>query len=245
LLNAYAHFCAKLPAFICAALPVLTGNFDRIQYWCWFSENSLYVPGANWLGRVEEVFSFFLPLSIAIIFIILVSIKVQIRLNTLRRDLQTANLDPDTARHMRALKRLRLYPVVMVIVFTFPIADQLYLDIRGTSWFALTLCHCFANGCLGLGHCLIYFSNDKTRSKLLQCLCRVEPEQEHDYMETTASPEATRLLKQSRVSGMRTPYAVNSSESLAKLAENVGAVVSPRGPEATTVPIPVPQNHEI
>jgi len=218
-----------IPAIAFAISPVITQDYGWIGYWCWFQPDSALIPGVDWVGRVEEVVCFFLPLTIALGYILLVSCKVQIRLNTLRRD----SMDIDTTRHLGALKRLRLYPVVMLIVFTFPIADQLYMDINGKSWTLLTALHCLANGCLGMGMALIYFSNDRIRGKLLYSICGIQPDDPEFYdspMGTgTMDPEQQKLLKKSIEKETPEPTKVDQSESaLGQWARSAEAIVSPK-----------------
>eukprot|EP00475_Leptophrys_vorax_P010181 TRINITY_DN16853_c0_g1_i4.p1 TRINITY_DN16853_c0_g1~~TRINITY_DN16853_c0_g1_i4.p1 ORF type:complete len:345 (-),score=62.81 TRINITY_DN16853_c0_g1_i4:583-1617(-) len=212
-----------IPAAVCAVIPVITKNYKRVGYWCWYDQDSALVNGFDWIGRIEEALLFFAPLLISIGYILLVTIKVQRRLNSMRRDALLTNLGEDTARHLRALKRLRLYPVVMVVVFSFPIADQIYFDVRKENWFVLSLLHCFANGCLGLGHSIIFFANERIRDRLKHFLCGIEPEDD-DWRTTTTrptnAPENRRLLIGSAAESQR--------QSLAKLAETAAAVVSPK-----------------
>ncbi len=99
--------------FVCTVLPLTTGSYGASGAWCWIKDDSIQGgedgPSDNLSSSITEqgniwrVTTFYLPLWLAIVFN---SVMYLIVTNTLSRIAST--------RSVKMVKRLRLYPLILV-----------------------------------------------------------------------------------------------------------------------------------
>jgi hypothetical protein len=140
-------------------------------HWCWIKKEGDMFP-SEYAGIAEQMICFYIPIVGSIIYIAFVAVKVQIRLNSLYRDsiINASSLEFVQMEQVRSslgiLKRLRLYPIALLLIFAFPLADRIHYAITNEAIFALSLMHAISNAFLGTSHALIYFTTRKVRQKI-------------------------------------------------------------------------------
>jgi hypothetical protein len=145
-------------------------NYGIMTHWCWIRRDGKLFSN-EYVGIAEQIICYYIPVLCSIVYIAWVSIKVQLRLNSITRDtlslsLQFPEIADQAKSSLNTLKRLRLYPLALLLIFTFPLVDRLHYAITNHTFFILSLMHSISNGFLGTLHCLIYFSSLKVRQKV-------------------------------------------------------------------------------
>lgn len=204
---------------ISAIGPAITLNYGNLGLWCWIlKEGELSVP---YLGITEQILFFYVPIVISIAYIIRVSIKVQIRLNTLKQDfLRSSSTAASSIPHklaqkvcvhqpklhsssqIKSLERLRLYPLILIATFAIPLADRMFYNITQQDIPLLTFLHALTIGLLGAMHALVYFQSSKVQGKIKSKWFGF-PEDEPETMYVTSpsyEPEKEHLLQSSTMS---------------------------------------------
>lgn len=162
-LEKYFHlYCWGVP-LVMTPLPFTTESYGEAQGWCWIAASQ----GSLWLGTMWRVLAFYGPLWLVVPFNIYSYARV---IRAIRVHSGSALSESVQVRNT-IIRRLRFYPIVLLICFTpvtikriydfiDPTEANIYLGIVSASMMCLN----------GLCNALVYGLTDSVRDALAQCV---------------------------------------------------------------------------
>lgn len=146
--------------------PIVTNQFGKAGAWCWIKETEESRVWASILRMIE----FYIPLWIAIIFNTVILYKASRKLKKI----------VSTTVEKRFAMRLRLYPMILIICWTFGTINRFY-NMAGKDSAVLNILHIAFGGLQGFFNALVYGMTNTIRmmyykkcanSWLCGCCCR-------------------------------------------------------------------------
>ena len=150
-------FAYGLPIF--AIIPPLAENtYGQAQGWCWIKDGGGYFTR----GTFWRFMTFYVPLWLVIAYNIFVYYKV---IRSLRLQLQLILEEDEDAN--RLLRKLRLYPMILIGCYTLATINRIYQTVcDGMVWFPLTLVSAAAMYLCGFFNSLVYGFTDTVKERL-------------------------------------------------------------------------------
>jgi len=141
-------------ALILSIIPFITKQYGRAGLYCWIKNDEIVKDNAM------RFVQFYIPLWIAIGFNIYAYIKV---VRFIKKYISTT-------LEIRFIHRLKYYPIVLVICWTFATVNRIY-NIFGKEILALTFLHVTLGGLQGLLNAFIYGTNDQVKQVWKERIC--------------------------------------------------------------------------
>ena len=140
--------------------PLVEGSYGQSGGWCWIqaSGKDYYKSGTFW-----RLMTFYVPLWLVIAFNLFVYVSV---IRYLRQQVRLMLL-PD-ASSTKLVRRLRLYPGILIVCYTFPTINRIYQIItEGKTWAPLVLVSGFTMCITGFLNAIVYGLTDTVRERLV------------------------------------------------------------------------------
>lgn len=153
-----AVFANGLPLLVIIP-PIVENSYGQSGGWCWIkATGSDYVNGTFW-----RLMTFYVPLWLVIAFNLFVYVSV---IRYLRQQVQLMLL-PD-ASSARLVRRLKLYPGILIVCYTLPTINRIYQIIaQGGTWTPLVLVSGFTMCITGFLNAIVYGLTDTVRERLI------------------------------------------------------------------------------
>ncbi|KAJ8038413.1 Cyclic AMP receptor-like protein A [Holothuria leucospilota] len=148
-------------SILMACLPFIGNHYGPAGAWCWVQEGDDVWRFAVW----------YIPLFLLIGVMFIVYIIIVYRVNR-QAGLWQGSYSPDQERQRAMLKEfvkpLKIYPLIYMILFIFPLINRLQNAISKSSEpiFAITLLHAVSSPLHGFINAVVYGLNPDTRSRL-------------------------------------------------------------------------------
>lgn len=162
--NDVERFELGLMAFACGVPllaivpPLVEGTYGPAEGWCWIiATDDSYASGTFW-----RFMTFYGPLWLTVAFNIFVYVSV---IRSLRSQLALVLGENETTNKL--LKRLRLYPMILIGCYTLATVNRVYQSIyRGKDWFPLTIAAVGIMCLSGFFNAIVYGLTDTVKERL-------------------------------------------------------------------------------
>jgi len=144
------HIVVWSSSLFLSILPFFTNSYGDADGWCWISK---YRNHSSVWGTVWRMGCFYIPLWITIVFIVIIYKKT---LRVLDRSAET-------------FKRMRWYPMVLVVTYFFATVDRVWQMFREANY-TLSMFRVLFVSLAGLFNVLIYGLTPAVKDKLRSCL---------------------------------------------------------------------------
>jgi len=141
-------------SLLLSIIPFISKQYGRAGLYCWIKNDEIVKD------NVMRFVQFYVPLWIAIGFNIYAYVKV---VRFIKKYISTT-------LEIRFIHRLKYYPIVLVICWTFATVNRIY-NIFGKEILALTFLHVTLGGLQGLLNAFIYGTNDQVKQVWKEKIC--------------------------------------------------------------------------
>lgn len=141
--------------------PLAQGTYGPSGGWCWIKADG----NDNAKGTFWRIATFYMPLWLVIAFNLFVYVSV---IRYLRQQVQLMLL-PDISSD-KLVRRLRLYPGILIVCYTLPTVNRIYQSITyGSSWTPLVILSGGTMCITGFLNAIVYGLTDTVRERLVGC----------------------------------------------------------------------------
>jgi len=151
----YYHVTIWIMVIVVTSLPLTTKSYglgDQ-NYWCWIKNNNL-------MGNVWRFVTFYFPLYFCIALVIIMYMVI---FRAIRKTFKSMPLkggtnysEKEKQRVKLILGRLKLYPIVFVILWIFPIINRIHNWVSHDEVFILFLMHVLTAPLAGFVNSIVY-----------------------------------------------------------------------------------------
>jgi len=175
----YQLVCWGVPIFL-TILPTFSKSYGYSNGWCWLVDDSF--------GNAWKFCSFYLPLWISILYLIIVYYRIYQSLDRSRQQARTTSTEAVTATadeegssgavneaaerareadaaRAKIMSRIKWYPALLIVCYTFATINRIY-NIFGSPLFSLTVLHFVGIRFRGFFNSILYGFNPAVQSAL-------------------------------------------------------------------------------
>eukprot|EP01130_Rhizamoeba_saxonica_P009668 TRINITY_DN3941_c0_g1_i2.p1 TRINITY_DN3941_c0_g1~~TRINITY_DN3941_c0_g1_i2.p1 ORF type:complete len:243 (-),score=32.25 TRINITY_DN3941_c0_g1_i2:590-1318(-) len=151
-LEKFYHIGAWVTALLFALFPLVTSSYGLSGIWCW-------IVNTDTASSVWRFLVFYIPLYLMILVVIV--LYVMIIYNVIKYFKKSDTDDKSKKRVRRQLNRLKLYPIIFLLLYIFPIINRIYdWSSDGDQSFFLFLMQALTAPLLGFANGIVYVGLD-------------------------------------------------------------------------------------
>jgi len=139
---------------------LITHEIGPADYWCWIIGTTL--------GQDLRLFTFFGPLWVSIVYVLLCYVGVIVLFVKTRRAVP-AQFEQQTSKEKKRVVRLMMYPLVFLLGWIFPTIARVVEFMSGKTEYWLLVCGLFSVALRGFCHAVICAKNLKFDKMITRC----------------------------------------------------------------------------